>query len=107
MTTDSTIRRNVMRRVRTAHALRAVFSTPIVSGIVFAAALWGIGREVWVARVFENMPSLAHADAVARFLLAAFMNTEAVVQVLLVLAAIALVWLMRDGARTIAAPRFA
>lgn len=107
MTTNSTIRRNVMRRVHTVHALRTVSSAPIVAGIVFAAALWGIGREVWVARVFENMPSLAHADAVARFFFAAFTNTEALVQVLVVLALIAFVWMARAAARTFAAPRLA
>ncbi|HEX5774852.1 MAG TPA: hypothetical protein VFY28_02735 [Candidatus Paceibacterota bacterium] len=107
MTSRSSIHTTVMRRVRRVHALRALSSAPIVSAFVFALALWGIGREVWVARVFENMPSLVHADAVGRFMLAAFMNTEGIVQVLSVLAAIAFVWLARNSLRAFSIPRFA
>lgn len=107
MTSRSSIHMTVMRRVHRVHALRVLSSAPIVSALVFALALWGIGREVWVARVFENMPSLAHADAVGRFILAAFMNTESVVQVLSVLALIAFVWLARNSVRVLPTPRFA
>ena len=70
-----------MRRVRTVYVVRSL--APVVSGFgVFALALWGIGREVWVAKVFENMPAVQDISAVIDFSVRAFVGTEPQVQVL-------------------------
>lgn len=61
-------------------------------------AVWEIGREVWVAKVFENMPSFANVLAVLNFMGSAFVNTEVVVQMFSILALGALVWLARGFA---------
>ncbi|MEK7080103.1 MAG: hypothetical protein AAB883_00125 [Patescibacteria group bacterium] len=108
MTNESLIHKNVMRRVRTIHALRPFASTTALSVVLFLVAVWGIGREVWVARVVENMPSLADIGAVLRFVIAAFANTDIIVQSLSVLALAAFLWLIADGVRNLRlAPRLA
>lgn len=99
--TESSIQRNVMRRVRTIHAVRPLTSTTALSTVFLLGALWGIGRQVWVAQVFQNMPSLADVGAVGRFAVAAFLHTEFIVQALTVLAVFAAVWLVRDGVRSL------
>ncbi len=104
---QSRIQQNVMRRVRTIHTLRPLVSTTAFFSFLFLGALWGIGREVWVARVFENMPSLSDAAALSRFALSAFLHTDFLVQALSVLAVAAFVWLVSDGLRTLrSVPRF-
>lgn len=100
MTSHSTIHTNVMRRVHLVHRLRT-YGTPVASALVLTLSLWGIGREVWVARFFENMPSLADAGAVLRFVFSAFIHTEFVVQALTVLVLAASLWLVSDGVRNI------
>src|SRR3989344_6032042 len=53
---QSDIERVVMRRVRVIRVLRPFISAGALAVLTFTIALWGIGREVWVARVFENAP---------------------------------------------------
>lgn len=97
-----------MRRVHTIRLVRPFLSSTALSSLVIVLALWGIGREVWVARVFENMPSLADAAAVSQFVLSAFLHTDFVVQALSVVTMAAAVWLVRDALRTLTyANRFA
>ena len=93
------IEKNVMRRVRTIYYLRPVVSGEVFSMLVMAVALYGIGREVWVARVIENAPLTA--TEIPRFYLFAFLNTDTVVQVLSVLAFIAVLYLARATAHSV------
>jgi hypothetical protein len=86
-----------MRRVRIMHATRAFVPVLVTSGL-FILAVWEIGREVWVAKVFENMPSYADVPAVLNFFAGAFLNTEVVVQVFSIVAVAALLWLARSFA---------
>lgn len=90
---NSKVMTNVMRRVHTIHVLQSPVTAIALAGILFILAMWGIGKEVWVARVFHNMPSLSDWDAVLRFYLAAFMDTRFIVQVLSILSIGAFVWL--------------
>ncbi len=103
----SAIHTNVMRRVHTIHAVR-----PLMSGTAFAAALaivalYFIGRKVWVARIFENMPNPIHVGSVLRFFEAAFFNTNTVVQVLCVAVVFSALWIVRDLMRALPILRFA
>lgn len=66
--------------------------------VLFGLSLYLLGREVFVAQVFRNMPS-ADVIAIIRFMEAAFMNTTFMVQTLTVLAAIAGLWLVRECVR--------
>lgn len=80
-----------MRRVRAIHTLRLF--APVGSGFaVFSLALYGIGREVWVAKVFENVRAVAHTGDAVRYLAGAFIYTDTIVQALSILALAAFVW---------------
>lgn len=99
MSTNSTISHTVMRRIRTIHTLRTALPAGFAAAVVFALSLLAIGREVWVAKVLANMPSVADVPAVTHFYLSAVVHTDLMVQVLLLVAVAALVWLARECAR--------
>jgi len=96
------IEKNVMRRVHLIRILGLVISTGMLAALTFVAALWGVGREVWVARVFENMPHSGNLIAFANFWLAAFIHTRPIVQILTLLTLTSLVYLTRECARAFA-----
>ena len=97
----SRIRQNVMRRVHTIRLVRPLISNVALASLLFVVAIAGLGREVWVARVFQNMPSMTNALALAQFFLSAFINTRTIVQATILVAAIAFLWLMRDLVRSL------
>ncbi|HEX2792627.1 MAG TPA: hypothetical protein VHO23_02835 [Candidatus Paceibacterota bacterium] len=101
MTTHSTIHTTVMRRVHAVRALRPIVSGAALSSLVTLLALWGIGKEVWVAQVLKNMPRVTEVAAFVRFFVTAFLNTGFVVQALSVLAVAASLWLVRDALRSL------
>jgi hypothetical protein len=92
---ESRIESIVMTRTRRIRMWSAVLSGEALALAVAALALWGIGREVWVARVFHNAPSIAHVSAAAHFWLAALANTRVVVQMLILTILIAAVYIIR------------
>lgn len=96
-TNESNIERIVMRRVHLIRLLALIISTATLAVLTFVAALWGIGREVWVARVFQNAPS--SVTDLPRFYLDAFIHTRLIVQALAVLTLISLGFLAREVAR--------
>ena len=95
------IERNVMRRVRTLRRLRLFFNELTASCFLLLLTLYGLGREVWVARVFQNMPSSGDVFAMVQFYLSAFLRTELVVQVLSLIIFASLLYLVREIARRI------
>ena len=99
MSNRSNIERVVMRRVQVIRALRPILSFDALVALVLVIALWGIGREVWVARVLENAPR--DAAALPQFYLAAFEHTRLVVQALALLTLASLVYLARETAHLI------
>ncbi len=101
MNPDSSISYTVMKRVRRIHAMRSLVA-PAASLVALALALWGIGREVWVAKVLENMPSLADVPHVVAFFASAFLATDLFVQSLSIVALAALIWLARGIAKSLA-----
>ena len=76
----------VMRRVRTIHALRPLFSNTAFAGVLFVGAVWGIGKEVWVAHILTNLSLVHSPEGLSAFVLSAFLNTRFIVQVLTILA---------------------
>ena len=80
MNEPTNIERVVMRRVRTISVLRPLFSGGALAALILLLALWGIGREVWVAKVFANGPQDFFGQA--RYFGYAFEHTRLVVQAL-------------------------
>ena len=97
----SNIQKNVMRRVRTVHAVRPWLRTRMLSLIAIVVGLVGIGHEVFVAQVIANMPSVTDVAALTRFFASALFNTEFAVQVMVGLCVIAFVWFVVDGAKSL------
>jgi len=97
MNDGTDIERVVMRRVRLIRILRLVISTVVLAMITAVAALWGIGREVWVARVFENAP--VNIEDLPNFYIAAFLHSHVIVQVLSLLTLASLLYLAVETAR--------
>jgi hypothetical protein len=96
-----------MRRVHTIHAVRPFVSGTALAIVLGVVSLYFIGRKVWVARVFQNMPNPVHVASVLRFFEAAFFNTNTVVQVLCVAVVFSFAWIVRDLLRSIPSLRFA
>ena len=99
MNEQSHIEMNVMRRVRRIRVLRM-----IISGVVFAItaiilALYAIGREVWVARVFENGPQGFYGHIL--YLIYALEHTRFVVQILVLICVASFVYLCREALRSL------
>jgi len=99
--TNSRIKTVVLRRARFIYTVRPFLSGTVLGLVVAGISLYALGREVWVARVLENIPVQAGALAVLRFFEVAFMNTTFAVQVLSVLLVFGVLWIARDAARTI------
>ena len=100
MTNSSDIERVVMRRVHTIRVMRPLFSGVTLAALIGALALWGIGREVWVAKVFENAPK--NASGLPLFYLDAFDHTRLIVQALTLLTLASVLYLSREVARAFA-----
>lgn len=93
------IERAVMRRIRLIRILWLVISAGTLAILTLILALWGIGKEVWVARVFQNAP--ADFRHLPDFFFSAFGNTRLIVQTLALLTFASFVYLARATARAI------
>lgn len=102
MPNASDIERIVMRRVRVIRLLRPLLSTSALASLVFVAALWGIGREVWVARVIADAPHQGLLP-LGYFYLTAFERTRLAVQALTITTLVSLIYLARVTARNFSA----
>ncbi len=88
-----------MSRVRRIYAIRKATPSVLASSLFAVAALWAIGREVWVAQVFANMPSIFDIPAVTSFMTYAFFHTDLPVQILCVALAVAAVGFVKSCVR--------
>ena len=96
---QSNIEKNVMRRIHIIRVLQPIISSATVAAVVCVFALWGIGREVWVARVFTNGPQSFFGHSF--YLVYAFEHTRLVVQSLVLLTLASLIYLAREVARVV------
>jgi len=99
MNNPSSIERVVMRRIFFIRLLRPFVSGGAVATLLCLLALWGVGQEVWVARILENAPK--HIADLPRFYISAFNHTHLTVQALMLLTLASLAYLAREIARTV------
>lgn len=102
---ESNIKRNVMRRVGVIRAVRPFLSGTAAGVLVLLVSFYEIGRLVFVAQVFRNMPAIQDVPALVQFFISAFLNTDVLVQLFLVLIIIGVAWIARDIARNIEGPQ--
>lgn len=86
----------IMRRVYAIWMLRKVTSPRVVKSLILLASIWQIKDRVFVAKVFENMPSLADIQATYSFFSSAMMHTQLAVQVSILAGALLSLLLLRD-----------
>lgn len=84
-----------MASVGVVYGARQLVSATALKLYVCVAALWGLGRLVWVERVFANWSNVG-LDGAVQFALAAVLNAEVAVQLLFVALVVAGLWLVRD-----------
>jgi hypothetical protein len=96
----TSIEQKVMASVGAVYIARSLVGVTALKLYVALAALWTLGRLVWVERVFENFTSVG-AGGTLHFLASAVLNTELAVQVTLALFLGAGLWLLRDLTRGI------
>jgi len=97
---NSKIQKTVMRRIYAIRLMKLVVA-PLAALAALLVALWGIGREVWVAKVLENMPALSDVPGILTFGTTAFIQTDLIVQTLSVLFIAAILWLASELAHTL------
>lgn len=103
MTNQSNIERIVMQRVHLIHALRFAVSGSVFSGTLSVLALWGIGMQVWVARVLQNAPT--NPFDLLGFYFSAFTHTNPAVQILVLLLLVSFLYLAREIYKAVAIMR--
>lgn len=104
---ESKIKQRVMRRVRIMHTLRPLTSPMALAALVLLVSLYELGRLVFVAQVFRNMPAVEDVSALAQFFVAAFLNTEFIVQICTILTIVALAFIAKDLGRGVSRLRTA
>ncbi|HEY4518276.1 MAG TPA: hypothetical protein VJG48_01465 [Candidatus Paceibacterota bacterium] len=96
ITQNLEFKNKVMRRIYIVAYLRRALSPFAIKCYLALGLLWQIGHYVWVDRVVQNAPGLAHPLATASFFANAFSQTEALVQILSLGIIVCLLWLVAD-----------
>ena len=104
---ESKIKQNVMRRVHTVHALQPFVSSTALAAVVMLVSVYELGKLVFVAQVFRNMPAIQDVPALVEFFVSAYLNTDLAVQLCTLLVILAVALIAKDTARVIAVPRTA
>ena len=99
---ESKIKKNVMRRVHTIRTVRPITSGVVLASVFFIVSLYAIGKVVFVAQVYRNMPAVQDIGAVLMFMVNAFLHTEFLVQALSLTVLLTAAWMLRDIGRVIA-----
>ena len=84
-----------MANVALIYTLRKLVSKTALELYIFIACLWAVGQLVWVARVFENLANAGLAGSV-QFIIAAALNTDVLVQLVLAVGIVAAYLLFVD-----------
>ena len=103
----SKIEQQVMASVAVIYAARALTSRTALEFYVFFLSVWGIGRLVWVSKVFENFSLVEKQGlgAMSNYILYAVEHTHLAVQLTLLVAAVALISLVIDLVRSVSSPQ--
>ncbi|OHB17958.1 MAG: hypothetical protein A2749_03020 [Parcubacteria group bacterium RIFCSPHIGHO2_01_FULL_45_26] len=94
--TNNEIKSKVMRRVYIVSYIRRALSPMALKLYAVVFLLWGIGRQVFVAKVIENAPSFSSPLADLHFFTNAFLGTEFLVQILVLGCAMAVLCFATD-----------
>lgn len=98
----SKIEQQVMASVGAIYLARTLVGATALKLYALLLSVWGIGKLVWVSKVFENLAVAEQSgiQAVGNFILVALSHAQFGVQIALVVAVIAAVSLFLDVTRT-------
>jgi hypothetical protein len=99
----SKIEQQVMAGVGTIYSARKLTGLTALKIYALILSVWGIGRLVWVSKVFDNFFAVEKngIGAISNYLLYAVEHTHLAVQLTLLVAAVAAVSLLVDTVRSI------
>ncbi len=93
---ESELKKTIMRRIYFVYYAKTAFNSPLLKLAVLLMIGYGFKALISIESFFVNMPSIAEINSLASFILAAFLNTEFIVQAMTLGTAIFAVWLLRD-----------
>lgn len=96
MKTPSELRTAVMRHIWVTYFVRQA-TGPAVLGVAFVLSLFALGRLVFVAKVFENAALHHDIAGYAGYMLNAFIGTQFIVQLVIVLAVTLFGFVVKDA----------
>lgn len=94
----TTVEKNVMANVALIYSLRKLASLTAIELYLCVGCVWALGQLVWVSKVFENMAHAGIGGSV-QFIIAAVLNTDTLVQLVLVVGVFAACLLFVDIVR--------
>jgi len=97
--TNTQLKKQIMRRIYIIAFMKQIFHPVIIRSAVLIVFMIVVNVFVSTINVIKNMTSLAGVEAFSRFLMEAFLHTEALVQVLLSGTIVLAVWLVIDITR--------
>ena len=102
------LKTKVMRRVYMVTYLRRALSPFALKSYGAIFSIWAMSKFVWVARVIENAPSVSNPMGDFRFFTSAFVNTDLIVQALILTTVAFGLWLVKDlvSSRHLHSPQF-
>src|SRR6185312_5627687 len=97
----------VMASVGVMYTARILTSMTALKIYALILSVWGLGRLVWVSKIFENFFTVEKHGfgAILNYLFVAVEHTNVLVQIILVVAALAFVSLLVDIAKSVSTPR--
>ena len=93
---SANLKTRIMRRAYTIWALRMATSPMVVKFLIIVASVWQFKENVFVSKVFENMPSVLDASATYSFFSSALLHTQLIVQTSVLAVAVFSLLLLRD-----------
>jgi len=97
---DIKLKKKIMRRIYFMFFLQKVFNSFAVKVYALISFVGFMIVQVSLVNVIANMPNMANINALYRFFVSAFLNTEFIVQALTLGALTATLLLLKDIAKT-------
>lgn len=93
---EQQIKKRIMRRVHAVWLMRQLKSGAALRVYVLLCAAAGLSYYVSFGKVIANMPQLSDMSALSAFIFSAFLHTEMVAQMFLLVLAGLFAWVLKD-----------
>ena len=97
---NTQLKKRIMRRIYIISFLKRIFDPIVLKSIILAIFVIIGNILVSVPNVVNNMPFITDIGALSDFIMNAFLHTETLVQIILLVSMILAAWLIRDMLRS-------